>query len=199
MNKTSSPCLNPSDVNITLKKTFEFIESHQLTGGALTTTEVVMSTNLLANQFSSTTTPQEAATHKVIGEIFKVYDTYLIISSKNYYSSKPSFYFISFTRLLYLTSSVITNNFSEYIKFMCCLPKLCDSPDNADLVMINRITNTLTENADSNLYLQYIYDGIRSDNYSIKDYLFVKNLLTLDKFYIIPITSIDGYALIPIC
>lgn len=195
------PCLRIDDVNISLKKTFEFIQQYQVySTGEILKTIISVNINLLESQSSSNANTRVSASNLVIGIISAVTDTNVVVIAESDKEGKYSEYTINYSSIIQIGSTSIAINYSQYVRYMDTLPPLCLTEANQYTEMVGLMETTMEKYRSSEKQpLQIIFNGVKGRIIYAYEVKLVKNLLTIDDLTIIPLSYIGGFAIIPSC
>lgn len=200
-NPSNKPCINASNVNLYLKKTFEFIQANQISlTGYLLETVFTLKVSLKKSQFSGVDELRQSASNSVAGIISSVTDTNVVIIAKSPCENKYSEYTIEYSKIIFFNSGSVSSYTDEYLKMLDTLPRICYEEENQYSEMLISLKKALKENMDSqNLAIQIMFSGVKSRNFHINNVVVRGNLIILENFFVFPITFISGYVLVNTC
>lgn len=193
-------CISAGNTNSNLKETFTFIKNIQEANiDSDSPVYIYLKTSLQKSQFSSSLSPNSAATTVVFGTIIEVNDNYVTISTESNYTSTNGQAFISYNKISYIAFLDLKNYYSEYLQLISSTPPLCQEKPNQYLEMLKLLSSAISINSGSNKVIQLIFNGIRSAQFSVNSFYVIKNLVMVSSFFIIPINSVSGFDLLPPC
>lgn len=194
-------CIKPNDVNLTLRKTFEFIQQHQLSNnGIILETTLFLALNLLKSQFSGEVADRVSASNTVTGIVTLVTNTNVVIIAKSSCENIYNEYTVEYSSIIEIDSPSVQIYYDEYVNFMNLLPEICIEEKNQYIEILNRQIKLLNNYEDTEYKgLKIIFNSVKSRLIFFSEFSVVKNLIIIANRFIIPLTYIGGYILIPNC
>lgn len=192
----NTSCLKVNNVNNVLKATFQFLkDNQQLEGGAVALTFIVLKI-FLTNNFSSTQNNFQTATTYLTGQVKEVYESFVVLTSKNSLNQEFEVT-ISYEDIVYFGSSAILDNFENYVNLINSFPPLCKDTCSESYDLLVRIAKILGKNDPRERDFVLVLDRALSRRIGANELGILRNLVLVDEFYIIPITSIQGFSQVP--
>lgn len=194
-------CLKAENTNLTIRKTFEFIQQFQVSSsGSILSTTLTLNINLLETQVSGIIQDRVSATNTVTGFISAVTNTNVVIIAKSETADKFSEYVVEYSSIIQIASDSVVLNFDLYLNYMNSLPMICKNEKDQYSEMLRHIESFLNRN-DLIGYqgIQLIFNSVKSRLISFGELTLVKNLIIVGDLYIIPLNYIGGFTLIPNC
>lgn len=193
-------CLNADNVRLTLKKTFEFIQQNQVSSnGDILETTVIVGLNLLKTQLSDKIEDRVSAENTVTGIISAVNDTNVIFITKSEFAGKSSEYTIEYSSIIEVITVSLAINFNLYRLYMSKLPPICK--EDTQYTEMLELLETLLDEENQKEYIgfQLTFNSVQSRIILFSELEIVKNLIIISEIFVIPLTYIGGFALIPKC
>lgn len=193
-------CLNPDNVNKSLKNIFKFIVQNQVYySGSLQETSVLLKISLTQVQ-SPTTSDRMAAENRVSGIVTEISDTYVVMLAKTACSDIYSEYTIEYNKIIYLYNIIFYTRYNEFkYYFLNKTPNLCFEKNNQYLDMLESLRLDLVKYNDTPKDFKLIFSGVNSRVLLKKQVEILRNILLVEQYFIFPITSISGYVFSPNC
>lgn len=198
---TNNKCINAANVNVTLKNIFKFIVQNQISAsGYLNSTTILLNMSLKAVQ-TPTTSDRESAENRVSGIVTEVTDTYVVILTSSKCENKSSEYIIEYNKIIYLANFIFTSKYDQFKKYLLKkTPTICYEKDNQYIDMIASLDKDLCIYKDDiNKDFKVIFAGVNSRVIYNRELEVIRNIVLFEKATVFPITSIDGYIVLPRC
>lgn len=182
-----------------LRETFKFIQQYQVGDkGEVYETLLYIKLNLLENQGSWNNNERVSATNTVLGTISYVGDTYIIVLAKLSDELLYSEYTVNYSTIIEVINESINRNYNLYVSYMSKLPEICDSKEGKYLEIYENLKMAIKEwSGNDKFAMNIIFNGVKSRLIYFSEISFVKNLIILDKLFILPLNYIDGFIITP--
>lgn len=201
MPRNRNPLVNQKEVNYSLRKTFEFIESHQLyPNGQILFTTLYLKLNLNQSQFPGNTDMRVDSSNTVTGFIGSVSSTnlsiYVVTDCEGIFTN----YTVEFSKIIEVVSGSILVYFNEYLRYMEALPPLCEADEKKAKDLVEKIHGSMAPlMAAPQVLVRLIFNGVKSRAIYPSEITLVRNLVVIGEYIIIPYSFIGGYSLYLSC
>lgn len=187
----SENCLKAGNTEVTIRESFRFIKEKEdsleieprnvrILMGAWVTKDQ----NNYNNDLNSTFT-------MISGVITKVCESYAELLYEN---SKGEMIktVVSYGGIVDFNHSIINEYFDEYINRIDAFPPLCKDDFDGNYKLLERLSNLIMPPNDTSNY-RFVLDGVLTRVFEAKNIVILRNLIILEEFIVIPVTSISGF------
>lgn len=184
-----------------LRKTFEFIQSHQLyPNGQLLYTTLVLNINLNKTQISGEPFLRKDSTNSVTGYIGSIAGTNLTMYVPTKCSRIFTAYTVEFSNIIQVASSSVLVYYKEYLRYMESLHPLNEEAQIKAENILSKIRGE-KESAQSapEFLVRLIFHGVKSRAFLLSDLSLVRNLFIVSDYIILPLYVIGGYTFYASC
>lgn len=184
--------------NLYIKTTLEFIKNNQVDkNGFLIESYFLTSIALLDNQSTTINTERKLATTYIYGIINEVGEDYVVILCKSNCTDKTTRYdeyTLLFDSIIFVSSVIVEQNFDEYKCIMSQLPDMKKISCDRNYSLLNALKCELKRYCDDSAKtFKIIYNGVTSTDYLSSDFDIIKDLIIIKKFYVLPISQVNGF------
>lgn len=184
-------CIPVTDPSPFLAMTLDFIR--QRGGNVITTFKM----DLLQHQTDETDFPLSVATSETYSStVEEVTLSYVRLETVEPCETTKAYYFLLLNGILQMRSGTIDNAFNAYVAELSCLYTICPTPGCPIYDRYRKLLELLSSPVPKEKNIQFLYNGVTTRPYLIKNTAIVGNLLILDQYSIIPLIYIGGFMMV---
>lgn len=167
---------------------FDFIKKHD---GVV---KLTLKTDLLEQQLNDIPLPiSVAVNHTFPCRVTEVYPNYVILQKYLDGCPSPSYYTILFDAIIQISSPLFETHYEQLLQCFSCVYPICEQPCLPGYARYRDLATLLKNPALQETSLNFLYNGITTRIYLIKNIHLLGNLLFLERYSIIPLSYIGGF------
>lgn len=192
-----SCCLSSENTLPAIRETFKFIKEKE-TSPLVQPSNVTIITGIwITKDESNFMQTGEYTFATVTGIVKQVSSKYVVLSYANL-QGESILTTITYNSIITLNHPAIENYFEEYVTKINHLPFLCPNNKNENYALLRRLSDTLLR-TNTSTNLKFIINGVLSRDFQNSSIAILRNLIVLEEFFLIPVTSLSGFLLNPQC
>lgn len=184
-------CLKAGDITATIRESFRFIKEKEASSLEPPNNITILTGVWLQGDQSNYKNSRNVKIALITGIITKVCETYAELSYTNS-SGDLIKTVVSYDGIIYFTHVVIYEYFEEYVAKISKFPPLCENKNDENYKVLERLSKLL-EGSDNKRNFEFILGGVLTREFQATSIAIVRNLIILEEFFVIPITSISGF------